>query len=751
MKPFSLVLALLLTSVATAEDPPTIGAPPPPLQVEEWVRGEAITLAPEGDGFVFLVEFAASWCPPCLLQLPRRAELQARHLDAGLRCVTITEEAPATLRALLDPWPGELGLTIASDASGITTDRWLDPLSIDSLPYAFLVDREGRLVWRGDPREELEEVVEAVLEGTWDLERARRMHGAHATRIRELVREVETASGASDVDAMLTAAGEALELDLAPPDRALRVQLLNGVAWDLVVHEDRDDAGLAAALEFSRLALEEGGEDALVLDTHARALFDSGEVEAAVAVERRALAALMNTGPAQQFADSFAEALAKYEAALPQPPVPVAEAVAPSRGTLVDPVPREAAIADLHALREILRTRYAGYDDIEWKLLVEESSWEERTVRFADRLATKDAWPLAELDVVMREYLAFVQDSHFWLETPGQGRRYLVRGFVPEFTDVRVARVAAGFEVIESEAGDPKLIGARLVDVPIVRIELATPDDPRLFPTVPHDPEREEFLLGRLRRDAAETALEVSFTLPDGARREAALPLHRGRAKWDGRLPFSDQPDRRAWSLDLPPDAPWPTLGVRTMVARELGEGLGDTADELRGQDALILDLRGNHGGSDDAAHEWCGRLSPQTFDNCPWANLDDGFAEGAARWSCGRTSRWSWSGGATESFAGRLFLLIDRDVASSGETFVRFASQIPGTVILGENSMGCVTYGNCSIVESLPHSGITVRFGYSKFVENTVMPVREGVGFFPHYWLDESDAYLPISRLLGE
>ena len=187
------------------------------------------------------------------------------------------------------------------------------------------------------------------------------------------------------------------------------------------------------------------------------------------------------------------------------------------------------------------------------------------------------------------------------------------------------------------------------------------------------------------------------------------------------------------------------------MVARELGEGLGDTADELRGQDALILDLRGNHGGSDDAAHEWCGRLSPQTFDNCPWANLDDGFAEGAARWSCGRTSRWSWSGGATESFAGRLFLLIDRDVASSGETFVRFASQIPGTVILGENSMGCVTYGNCSIVESLPHSGITVRFGYSKFVENTVMPVREGVGFFPHYWLDESDAYLPISRLLGE
>jgi len=74
---------------------------------------------------------------------------------------------------------------------------------------------------------------------------------------------------------------------------------------------------------------------------------------------------------------------------------------------------------------------------------------------------------------------------------------------------------------------------------------------------------------------------------------------------------------------------------------------------------------------------------------------------------------------------------------------------EIPGAVILGENTMGCATYGNCDIVEPLPRSGFTVRFGHSKFVNNVVRPIRECVGFFPDYWLKDPDFEEAIECLL--
>ena len=95
--------------------------------------------------------------------------------------------------------------------------------------------------------------------------------------------------------------------------------------------------------------------------------------------------------------------------------------------------------------------------------------------------------------------------------------------------------------------------------------------------------------------------------------------------------------------------------------------------------------------------------------------------------------------------------VLIDRQTASSGESFTALASQIPGALLLGENTQGCITYGNASVVETLSNSSITVRFGFAKFNPGAVRPASEGVGMLPDYWLDDLDPEDAIAMLLGD
>src|SRR5687767_2256695 len=70
------VVAALAASPLLAQDL-TLGSKAPALSVEEWMKGTAVTTFQPGE--IYVVEFWATWCPPCLTSIPHLTELQAKY------------------------------------------------------------------------------------------------------------------------------------------------------------------------------------------------------------------------------------------------------------------------------------------------------------------------------------------------------------------------------------------------------------------------------------------------------------------------------------------------------------------------------------------------------------------------------------------------------------------------------------------------------------------------------------------------
>ena len=66
-------------------------------------------------------------------------------------------------------------------------------------------------------------------------------------------------------------------------------------------------------------------------------------------------------------------------------------------------------------------------------------------------------------------------------------------------------------------------------------------------------------------------------------------------------------------------------------------------------------------------------------------------------------------------------------------------ASQAENVLVVGENTMGCLTFGNAGMFQ-LPHSRLTVRLP-TNFGLYTDLVFREGKGLAPDLWVPAADA----------
>lgn len=112
---------------------------------------------PELAGKPLLVEFWATWCPPCRKSIPHLNEIYSKYKAQGLQIVGITDEDEATVKKFQRQVP--MDYNVAINTPGTIYEQF----GIKAIPTAFLVDKRGKIVWTGHPMELSETEIQSVL------------------------------------------------------------------------------------------------------------------------------------------------------------------------------------------------------------------------------------------------------------------------------------------------------------------------------------------------------------------------------------------------------------------------------------------------------------------------------------------------------------------------------------------------------------------------------------------------------------
>jgi len=160
----ALALVLALAYRPAAADVQTLtpirSAPPAPELVLLDLDGAEHRLR-DYRGQVVVVNFWATWCPPCIREMPSMERAWQRLQDEGvvMLAVNVGEDADTVFTFLAD-YPVSFPLLMDEDAT--VTRAW----PIRGLPTTFIVDRQGRLVYQaiGGRDWDAPELLEQILE-----------------------------------------------------------------------------------------------------------------------------------------------------------------------------------------------------------------------------------------------------------------------------------------------------------------------------------------------------------------------------------------------------------------------------------------------------------------------------------------------------------------------------------------------------------------------------------------------------------
>jgi hypothetical protein len=379
-------------------------------------------------------------------------------------------------------------------------------------------------------------------------------------------------------------------------------------------------------------------------------------------------------------------------------------------------VTRQGALADIDVVEHVVANGYAGYDaTVDWKAV------------FANMRAAvgedPGPRPVFELQDAWIAALRPARDNHLALYAPKpNGNRWRGAG------DKLVAYVA-DVELDRADAADCQGLG-----------------------------------LQRVLRDPARgvrwSPVVMASAPPEGVRCGAngevlhsVRPLRQGKV--DAGVPF---------------ERDGPVLRLRTLANGQRAKLLPFTqATPAPDAPYVVLDVRGNRGGSDWFLSAWFKPLFAGSFRYGRVERLDTPVTrqgEGNAlqcqlgfesvgdrlahikrqlellRESLRKSSARVWhartavyDGTAEDTFAGRVVVLTDAGCASACETAVNFARQLPNHLIVGTNTAGVGKFGE-GMPFRLPNTGLWINVPRKRFVDNP----PEGRGRLPDIWLDTTD-----------
>lgn len=116
------------------------------------------------DGKVVVVNFWATWCPPCRREMPDFIELQEKYGAQGLQFVGIALDDVTKVQDFVDTMGVDYPILVGGDDAMQAAIAYGN--SFGALPYTAVINREGKIVttYRGEvERDQAEELIQTLL------------------------------------------------------------------------------------------------------------------------------------------------------------------------------------------------------------------------------------------------------------------------------------------------------------------------------------------------------------------------------------------------------------------------------------------------------------------------------------------------------------------------------------------------------------------------------------------------------------
>jgi len=399
----------------------------------------------------------------------------------------------------------------------------------------------------------------------------------------------------------------------------------------------------------------------------------------------------------------------------------------------------EKAAEDVERLFYLFSHGYSGYG-----FFNQEGQFDQAKTNILQELSNQSIWSSSALSDVLHGHLQFISDCHltigehrfsnhvdFWYDTKYE--LSLAKD------DYQLILQGTSYIVVSVNGGDPgPFIFPSLNQDgdPIYRLGTLSSEKPRSLQVVVRNGEGQRSVTVKLKKSSFEYYAEEIF-------REdilGGIPVIRARS-------FGD-------------------------YYRETLSEFPKTAAKYRDTPVAIVDIRGNGGGNESWPISWIQYLTGQRAESIfVFSELESktslmGRANAFDYWiqtadigtyrsdylKHTRLAESIESGTREAGWRGPIYpplplipidttvvVVTNDQVASAGEGFVLRASQLENVLVVGENTMGCLTFGNIS-AHKLPHSNLTVwmPINFGLFPDQEI---REGVGLAPDLWVPAADA----------
>ena len=397
------------------------------------------------------------------------------------------------------------------------------------------------------------------------------------------------------------------------------------------------------------------------------------------------------------------------------------------KSALIPSLTKEQVMEDFECFKYILENAYSGRDYFNEHV----KSVDECYASILDFINSHDH--INTMDMMRIYYETFkdvIFDAHF---------KFFVLDEVIEFYKHRNAYFA---DIKIEKIADKYIISSSKVDEIKVN-DVITCSADNLFPTL--SPKgRELYLYGVFTFDTPET---VDIIVNDN---KLSIPVHRCRAS-EYTHPSNEYITHTVqYGINV---VTTPTFVYNKNNYEKIASSMYEHGEKLKNENDVIWNIMANGGGTTGYPEKFIEGLNEYSNYKNMIAVLHSHVIDSNYKSDDGKYYReWEYwlntQDDKTKSkFDGTLYVLINSGNASSGECAIDHARNVKKCVTIGENTMGCGTFGE-TISYELPHTRMIMQVASKIFlVEN----FKEGEGFLPDYWVDNTDVLGETIRWLNE